>query len=445
MTIPRSALPEIYWPAFTSPPNAQALAILFQLEQSQWWSPEILLQHQLRQIHLVIKHAAKAVPFYQKSLKAVAELPPGKFTLTALQSLPLLTRTEIQRAGDMLCSRSLSKSHGKSQLFRTSGSSGQPMQAVRSAVDIMFARVLTLRYHLWHQHDFNAKNVSIKTITKMPKGPLQWAMCYPTGSGIVYDIATPVDQLMKRLLEDEPGYLRVHPSTLRGMIKYSQSIGKKPRQLRQVCTFGEVVEDSLRELCQQAWGVAITDMYSAEEMGCMALQCPQQQGYHIQAEHLLIEILNDDNKPCQPGEMGRIIVTQLHNFAMPLIRYDIRDVGQVGEACACGRGLPMIKKIIGRVRNLVTLADGNKIHPVFHEDKMLAIAPITQYQLIQKDLEKITIKLVVTKDLTSAQETELSNYFSTQFKHQFNYHFIYCDDIPQKANGKYEVFRSEVE
>jgi len=105
----------------------------------------------------------------------------------------------------------------------------------------------------------------------------------------------------------------------------------------------------------------------------------------------------------------------------------------------------VINKIFGRVRNLVTLPNSDKLLPVFLPDIMATIAPIKQYQLIQKDLNRIEVKLVVAKDLTAEQEAKLGDHFSKQFRHRFDYHFIYCDDIPQQANGKYEMFRSEVE
>ncbi len=429
--------------------DAGILAILFQLEQSQWWQPEVLLAHQLRQIHYVIKHAARTVPFYKERLQKVASISPDKFTLEVLQTLPLLTREDIQNADKALYSRAIPKGHGDPVIFSTSGSSGQPMKAWRTPVDVMFARALTIRYHLWHKHNFAAKQVKIKTIQKK-RSPFTrsqvaaWAPCYSTGPCIVCDISSPVSHLTKKLLQEDPVYLGVHPSTLQGMIEYSCNIKQIPRQLRAVFTFGEVVEDSLRELCQREWGIAIDDIYSAEEIGIMALQCPSGPAYHIQSEHVFIEILNDENKSCQVGEMGRVVVTQLHNFAMPLIRYDIRDVVEVGAPCGCGRGLAVVNKIFGRVRNLVTLPNGDKLHPVFRSPIMVSIAPIKQFQLIQKDLHCIEVKLVVRKALTAEQEAKLGDYFTEKFHHQFDYHFIYCDAIPQQANGKYEVFRSEV-
>jgi len=447
MATPHSTAAGICWPVLTSPQNAEILAILFQLEQSQWWSPEVLLAHQLRQIHLLIKHAAHRVPFYKDRLQVVANIPTNEFTLEVLQTLPLLTRADIQNVGKALYARAIPKVLGECIRLRTSGSLGQPMVAVCTHFDRLFTRALVLRFHLWHRHDFSAKNVKILSIKKKyAKGPLSWVFCYPTGPAIIYDVTMPASQLLKNLLQEQgPMYLSAHPSSLRGMLEYSCSIKQAPQQLDAVCTFGEVVEDSLRELCQREWGVLIYDFYSSEEIGIMAIECPDAPVYHLQSEHMLVEILNDDNKPCKVGEMGRVVVTQLHNYAMPLIRYDIRDVAEVGAPCSCGRGLPVVRKIMGRVMNLVTLPNGDKLFPNFSPKLMVTIAPIKQYQLVQKDLNHIEVKLVVEKNLTAAQEAKLADYFSTIFRHQLDYHFIYCDDIPQQANGKYAVFRSEVE
>ena len=123
--------------------------------------------------------------------------------------------------------------------------------------------------------------------------------------------------------------------------------------LREVRTLGEASTPDLRALCREAWGVPLVDVYSAEEVGYIALQCPEHEHYHVQAESVLVEILDERGAPAPPGETGRVVVTDLHNFAMPLVRYEIGDYAEVGEPCACGRGLPVLRRIVGRVRNML--------------------------------------------------------------------------------------------
>jgi phenylacetate-CoA ligase len=99
--------------------------------------------------------------------------------------------------------------------------------------------------------------------------------------------------------------------------------------LKQLRTFGEVLSDETRELCQRAWQVGIADLYSSEEAGSIAVQC-EHGAYHLQSENLLVEIIDDHGAACLPGEIGRVLITTLHNFAMPLIRYEIGDYAECG-------------------------------------------------------------------------------------------------------------------
>lgn len=105
-----------------------------------------------------------------------------------------------------------------------------------------------------------------------------------------------------------------------------------------------------------------------------------------------MEILDENGKPCEPGELGRVVVTPLDNFAMPLIRYDIGDYAEVGKHCPCGRGLPVLKRIVGRVQDLVVLPSGERRWTLLSAgniESFLEIAPIRQYQFVQKDLQTI--------------------------------------------------------
>ena len=96
-------------------------------------------------------------------------------------------------------------------------------------------------------------------------------------------------------------------------------------------------------------------MYSSQEVGYIALECPTGESYHVQAENVLVEVLDDQDRPCSPGDVGRVVVTALHNFATPLLRYDIGDYAEVGAPCPCGRGLPALRRIMGRQRNMALL------------------------------------------------------------------------------------------
>ncbi len=446
MMAPRSRLTGIRWPAIAGPQDAQVLALQFQFEQTQWWPENRLLAHQMVQIQNLVGHAARTVPFYRDRLAPVRDLAPGKLTLEAYRRVPLLRRTDIQRAGEDLVSRNIPRQHGKAFDIRTSGSTGRPITVKGTAITGLFLHAFTLRGHLWHKRDFSAKNVTFRAVVpKSPAGARQvWAPGYVTGPSLVIDITLPMDDLFDHLIKEDPEYFQVFPHVLVELIRLSRERGVKPNKLREVRTFTELLDTGVREICLEEWGVPVIDIYSANEIGTIAHQCPENTCYHVQAESVLVEVLDDDGNPCLPGRMGRVVITALHNFATPLIRYDIGDFVEVGPPCPCGRGLPVLKRIVGRDRNLVVLPTGEKVSSAFFDKEIAKIAPVRQFQLTQKTAREIEVKLAVARPLTEAEENGLRDRFTERAGYPFDFRFVYVDDIPRSAGGKYEYFRSEV-
>src|SRR3546814_2899792 len=130
-----------------------------------------------------------------------------------------------------------------------------------------------------------------------------------------------------------------------------------------VCSSDLTVGDSVRQAVRQAWDLPVKDSYSSEEAGYLAIQCPEHEVYHAQSENVLLEVVDDDGRPCRPGEIGRVLITSLHNFATPLIRYELGDYAEVGAPCACGRGLPVIRRIVGRQRNRLAPPERTTVFP----------------------------------------------------------------------------------
>jgi phenylacetate-CoA ligase len=213
--------------------------------------------------------------------------------------------------------------------------------------------------------------------------------------------------------------------------------------LREVRTVSEIVTPGLRAACREAWGVPLADAYSSQEHGYLALQCREGGGlYHVQAERVLIEILDDGGRPCSPGQIGRVVVTDLHNFASPLIRYEIGDYAELGTSCPCGRGLPVLSRIIGRQRNMVTLPTGEKRWPLVG---YLAAEPVRQYQVIQRRSGRLEVRLVPARPFTRAEEERVRALLVEKaFGYPFEIDFVYLEEIPRQPNGKFEEFMSEL-
>ena len=446
MMAPRSRLAGIRWPAIAGSQDARVLALQFQFEQTQWWPESRLLAHQMAQIQNLLDHAAGTVPFYRERLAPFRGLGPGTLTLEAYRRVPLLSRADIQEAGDALISRQLPRAHGRSYDVRTSGSTGTPLVVKGTAMTSLFLTALSLRGHIWHKRDLSAKSVTFRgTVPKMRAGVRQvWAAGYATGPSPVFDITVPVGDLFDTLIGEDPEYFQTHPNVLVELMRISREKGVRPDKLREVRTMSEVLEPGVRETCLEEWGVPVIDIYSANEMGTIAHQCPDHTHYHVQAESVLVEVLDEDGEPCVPGRMGRVVITVLHNFATPLIRYDIGDYVEAGAPCPCGRGLPVLTRVVGRTRNLLVLPTGEKVSSAFLEKRISVIAPVRQFQLTQKTTHEIEVKLVVPRPLTEAEENGLRDFFTERAGYPFDFRFVYVDEIPRSAGGKYEYFRSEV-
>lgn len=222
--------------------------------------------------------------------------------------------------------------------------------------------------------------------------------------------------------------------------------GKKLTGLRQVRCIGETLTAGIRDATRKSLGVEIADTYSSREVGPIALQCPESGMYHIMSESLIVELLDEQGKPCLPGQVGRVVITDLHNFATPLIRYDIGDYAEAGAACPCGRGLPMLKRIVGRERNMLLLPDGRRHWPLVGAYHYRDIAPIRQYQVIQRNREMIEVRLVSDTPLSGTQETRLTELVRDNLGYPFQLRFVYFSGaIPRGPGGKFGEFVCEAE
>lgn len=447
--VPKSAATRVHWPALPNPTNALLLALQYQLEQSQWWTPAQLQTQQLQQLHHLLNHARQTVPFYQQALLTVSDLETSPLTLKTIQTLPLLKRDDLQRQNQIFRSTALPKDHLPVNAARTSGSTSKPVDILNTQITELFYRALNLRNHLWHRRNFLGKLAAIRIQTNSaqpnPFNQSEWAEAFPSGPALEFDSGQPIRAQFAWLQQEQPDYLLTYPSNLRALVQYSQAQNTPPPNLRGLSTFGELVTPELRQLVREIWRLPIIDVYSSKEAGIIALQCPEHERYHIQSESVFVEVLNESNQPCQPGEIGRVVLTPLHNYATPLIRYDIGDRAEVGAPCPCGRGLPVLNRIYGRQRNMMVLPSGERNWPGFILSAWAKMGLIRQMQAIQKSHSLIEIKMVVTRPLTVDETEQLHRKITLDFEGQFEIVFRYVDDIPRSQGGKYEDFICEVD
>jgi phenylacetate-CoA ligase len=162
---------------------------------------------------------------------------------------------------------------------------------------------------------------------------------------------------------------------------------------------------------------------------------------HVQSESVYFELLNDKNEPCKTGETGKIVLTSLHSFATPLIRYEIGDYATLGPVCSCGRKSIVIDKILGRARNLMTKPNGQKIWPS-GLGKLREIEYIIQFQYIQTHVDQIKLKLVLNKKIDEKEKKQITELAMNILKVPFNINLDIVEKIERGPTEKYEEFIS---
>ncbi len=443
----RSDMQSVKWPAVPGVGASTALALQYQLARTQWWPPADLLRHQSRQLEVLLAYAYNTLRFWRSRLKAAGYSPQRPFTIESLQAIPLLTREDIQAHAGQLLSRASPAAHGPVTTGETSGSTGRPIVFYQNDLAQLFWRAFTLRDHVWHARDLRGKLAAVRAGVEAAS-TRGWGvatdLALETGTSVTLDIRTDIDAQLTWLQSENPHYLITHASNLRALAKRALERGIGIPGLRQVRSYAEALAPDVRDLCRRAWNAPLADVYSAQEVGYIALQCPRFEHYHVQAENLLVEILDADNKPCKLGEIGRVVVTSLHNFAMPLIRYDIGDYAEAGDVCPCGRGLPVLKHVAGRLRNMLTLPDGRQRWPSFPSHEWSRAAPVTQLQMVQKSRDLIILRVAAPRSLTTGEEAALIAALQTCLKHPFAMQIERVPEISRGPGFKFEEFISEL-
>lgn len=448
----RSSVAGVAWPGLPSAAGARLLALQFQLEQTQWWPPERLREHQYRQLGRLLEHARAHVPYYRERLSAGGYRPGAVVDDDVYATLPILTRAEVIGKGTALYSAGIPESHAPAADGQTSGSTGMPLRFRTTALTQLMWNAFNLRDHVWHRRDLGLKLATIRPDRGFRDGGGHTAPAWSaalaeacvTGPSSLLHSSNPIDRQIEWLAGEDPDYLLTLPSNLHELAREMHRRDVRLARLREARTFGEALRAETRAECGSLMGVKVVDLYTSQEAGYLALQCPDHDHYHVQSENVILEVLDPEDRPCAPGAIGKVVISTLHNFAMPLIRYEIGDYAEAGAACPCGRGLPVIRRVLGRERNLALAPDGGKYYPSFAAESWSHIAPIRQVQLVQTSPREITVNLVAARPLEPAEQESLVLALRRTLGHPYELSLAYRDQIRRSASGKYEDFICQV-
>jgi phenylacetate-CoA ligase len=446
----RSVVPGCPFPAVL--PGGAVPGVLFQLERSQWWSADQLARAQLDQLRALVAHAAANVPYYRKALRRAGIDDPTALTWDSFRRLPVLRRADLARHEAALTTSAYPAEHGGTARKTSSGSTGTQVGAQRTALAQLFWEAMTIRDLLWWNGDFQATLGAIRYVSdgraRPPDGESSatWgapaATWFETGPAHILSVTSSTEEQIAWLKRRRPALLLTYPSVLRAL---AEALGPEAREIgvRALFTVSEMLAPDVRDAAESAFGVPIRDLYSTQEVGNIALQCPDHPHLHVAAEDVVVEVLRDDGTPCGVGEFGRVVVTPLHNFATVLLRYDVGDYAEVGPPCPCGRGLPVLTRVLGRVRNLLVRPDGTRVWPLFGTWRP-EFGVIRRFQVVQTTSSTLVLRFVADREPTPAERDAMRATLLDACGATFDVTFERANDLPRGPSGKFEDFVSHV-
>lgn len=397
------------------------------LLRSQYWRRDVLAVYSRRCLEETLRAAAN-ISFYRERL---GQLRPEQ----DLQSLPTLKRSQIASLNQSVRERC-----GDVGFFRdrSSGSTGMPAEFLFDAAHQNGRNAARIRYLRANGWNPARRNAWIAAFTSDPADTpdaalLRSRLVLRTQFLPIFD---PFERQVERLSRLDPLYLYTLPSNLDGLLRVFEDTGTRLRSLRRILTGGEVLEDSLRERTRAVLGVEISDNYGSTE-GFIAWQCPAGT-YHINAEHMFVEIVDERHLPVAPGQLGKVLVTTLENRLMPLVRYEIGDYAIAGNGtCRCGRTLPTIAKVIGRGINLFRLPGDQFVSPWPLVGPLKARPQLRQFQIVQDTLDHYIVRFAADRVLDREAEDDIRATFCRVLKMSVSVAFERVDQIPRTPGGKF--------
>lgn len=418
------------------------------LEHSQWMSPEEIRRRQWEALQRLLVHAWAEVPYYRETWSAQGIRPEGIRGAEDVLRISILTKELIRtRRTDLLAG----SYRGRTVTKSTGGSTGIPVHFEHDRGSYEWRVATRMRGYGWAGYEDGERALYIwgATVGRPPwkqraKARLHHAVLrqrYVNSFRFTEDRMAACLRTMRRF---RPRFLVAYTMPMYQLARFVLDRGIRPWRPQAILTGAEKLYPPQRATIEEAFGCPVFNTYGSREFMLIASECSQHQGLHLSAENLYVEVIRD-GRPCKPGEMGEIVVTDLHNYGMPFIRYAIGDVGIASDhRCACGRGLPMLEDVEGRVLDLIVTPDGRMLPGEFFPHLLKEFPEVKQFQVVQEALDRVTVKLVLARDLAPERLDFLRREILTVLGFNVGLDLRVVDEIPLTASGKLRVTISHV-
>jgi phenylacetate-CoA ligase len=442
-----SDVPGISWPPVARGPRAELLALAGALERSQWFAPVVIARGQFRQLGALAAHAERHSPHFAARLRGAGLTSADLAQPEGLAALPLLRREDLQRPAAEVDCATLPDGHGPVSTASSSGSTGEPVTVRKTAIEARFWQAMTLRWLFWSGSDPRGRLAVARANMKGDGARPDWgppvSTLFRTGPALVVDVRQDYDAMAAAFAAFDPHALLAYPSNLAALLDRIDAGTITLPSLASVRLLGETVSDALRERAKGRF--RLSSCYSTAELGYLTIECGQSGLHHIASETAIVEILRNDGTAAREGEAGRIVATALHNFATPLIRYDVGDWAEVGPPCPCGRGLPTLQRILGRTRNALVLPDGRTRWALTGSIRFGDL-PVAQAQLVQHSHEKLELRYTSKQGPLGPEHARaVRQIVQDSSDPAFAIDLTYVKGrLDNPANGKFEEFVSKI-
>ena len=424
---------------------------LRRLKESQFWTREKLLESQAEQLRRLLDHAYRTCPYYTRLLDERGLKPESFRTVEDLKRLPVLTKQLVfDHTDDILSSR-----YDRSELlkFSSGGTTGQQTTMFIDRESIAIKMAAQWRFEGW----FGISPCDKLAILWPPAMDLEEHPPFKTRikdryiwRNLVLNLGMSSEARMMEFYEQvtkfQPRFIKTFPVCLMQFAELIESKALPLPKVEAILSTGEPLYAELRARIEESFGCPVFDVYASREVGHTSAQCSEHEGLHIAMETSVVEFLND-GVPAGPGESGELFITDLTNYAFPLIRYEINDYGRrLDEPCRCGRGLTRMSAGVGRLVDDFVGLDGRR-----HSSHALAVHltadlahRIGQVQMIQRDRTDILVRLTDNPKPTEETYEFLRNTIRAIIGEGIEIEFEVVDKIPRERSGKTRFFICQV-
>ncbi len=420
------------------------LPLLRRLERSQYGDASLMERERSLKLRRLLAHAYENSRFYRERFREAGVHPEEIRDPSDLRRLPPLTKADMKAHLEEMVAANVPR--GYLHRSATGGSTGEHTPFYQDAECLNPKIALEYRFNRWAGWDVGepiafvwpaiqdfAGTLTLRT--RLRNALLDRRLMLYCGRLDELTLA----EHARRLRDFAPTLIRAFPNPLWLLAQHLNENGGAPVRPRGIITVGEPLLDAQRALFEEVFGCPVFNCYVSRECGNIAGECEMHRGLHLNAESLIVECLHND-RPVEPGEPGEVVITDLENRGMPLIRYRIGDIGSLMPGpCACGRALPLMSMQAGRISDfLVSPHDRSYVSGASLCHYLIAEGPgVGQVQLLQKSIDELTIRIVRDRAAATDERHHFEAVIREIFRGKMRVRYEVVESIPREPSGKY--------